>query len=122
MDLITCTAESHVPKAKKIIRLVKERLRSIQSETPFKKYPKRLTIEIVKRVTVLSNSFRRKLGVHPVLSPRKILFGKIFKSPLCKIGELMMAYDVKTSDRILHPRAFYALYTGPNDNSTSHSV
>ena len=48
--------------------------------------------------------------------------GSIFKTPLCKIGELVMAYDVKTSNKTTHPRAFYALYIGPNDNSTGHSV
>ena len=33
-----------------------------------------------------------------------------------------MAYDVKASNKILHPRTFYVFYIGPNDSSTSHSV
>ena len=37
MDLITCAAYSHVPRAKNAIRFIKERLGSMQSETPFKK-------------------------------------------------------------------------------------
>ena len=74
---------------------MKERLRSIQFKTLFKKYPKRLTIEMTKRATVLINSFRRKLGVHAVISLRQIIFGKKFKTPLCKMGELALAYDVK---------------------------
>ena len=109
-----------MPSAKNAIRFVKERLRAIQCETPFRKYPKRLTIEMVKRVTVLINSFRRKSGVHPVMSPRQILFGKKSKTPLCKIGELVMAYDVTASNKTTNPGAFYALYIGPNYSGTRH--
>ena len=53
----------------------------------------------MKRVVVLINSFRRKSGVHPVMSPRQILFGKKFKTPLCQIGELVTTYDVTASNK-----------------------
>ena len=85
IDLRTCAADSHVPRAEISIICVKERLRSIQCETQFTKYPKRLTIEMTRRATVLINSFRRKSGVHSVMSPRQIIFGKKFKTPLCKM-------------------------------------
>ena len=89
VDLVTCAPELHVPRAENAIQFFKERVRSIQSETPFKRYPKRFTIELMKRAVVLINSFRRKSGVYPVMSPRQILFGKKFKTLLCKIGKLM---------------------------------
>ena len=60
IDLVTCPADLHVPRAENSIQFVKERLRSIQSKTPFDRYPKRFTIEMLKRVVVLINSFRRK--------------------------------------------------------------
>ena len=122
LHLTTCVADSHVPRAKNAIILVKERLRSIQCETSSTKFPRRLTIEMLKRVTVLINSFRRKSGVHPVMSPRQILFGKKFKTLLCKIGELVMAYNVTSSNRTTEPRAFFALYTGPNYSGTGHTL
>ena len=75
-----------------------------------------------KRVVVLINLFRRKSGVHPVMSPRQILFGKKFKTPLCKIGKLVMAYDVTANNKTTRPRAFYALYIVPNDSGTGHQV
>ena len=56
------------------------------------------------------------------MSPRQILFGKKFKTPLCKIGELVMAYDVTANNKTTIPRAFYALYIGPNNSSTGHQV
>ena len=74
IDLVTCAADLHVSRAKNTIRLVKERLKSIQSETPFTKYPKRLTIDMTKCTIVLINSSRRKSGVHFVISPRQIIF------------------------------------------------
>ena len=91
INLDTCAADSHVPRAESAIRFVKERLRSIQCETPFSRYPKRLTIEMTRRVTILINSFRRKSGVHAVTSSRQLLFGKKFKTLLCKMGELVLA-------------------------------
>ena len=122
LDLITCAADSHVPHAKNAIRFVKERLRSIQCETPFTKFPRRLTVEMLKRITVLINLFRSKSGVYPVMSRRQILFGKKFKTLLCKIGELVMAYDVTSSHKIPDARAFFALYIGRNDSGTCHIV
>ena len=64
INLDTCVVDSHVPRAENAIRFVKERLGPIQYETPSNKYPKRVTIEMTKRVTILVNSFRRKSGVH----------------------------------------------------------
>ena len=56
------------------------------------------------------------------MSPRQILFGKKFKTPLCKIGELVMAYDVTADNTTTTPRAFYALNIGPNDSGTGYQV
>ena len=56
------------------------------------------------------------------MSPRKILFGKKFKSQLCKIGELVIAYDVTANNKTTIPRVYYALYIGPNDSGTGHQV
>ena len=110
VDLTTCAADSHMPRAKNAIRFVKERIRCIQCETSFTKFTKRLTIEMVKQVTILINSFRRKSGVYPVMSPRQLLLGKRFKTPLCKIGELVMAYDVTSNNMTARQRAFFALH------------
>ena len=122
IDLIPYAADSHVPRAENATRFVKERLRSIQSETPFTQYLRRLTIKMIKRVTVLIDSFRRKSGVHFVLLPREIIFGKTFKTLLCKMGELVFAYDVQANNKLSRPRAFFTLCIRPNDEGTRHSV
>ena len=38
------------------------------------------------------------------------------------MGELVLAYDVKSNNKTSKPRALYALYIGPNDGGTGHSV
>ena len=38
------------------------------------------------------------------------------------MGELVLAYDVQSNNKMSKPRAFYALYIGPNDGGTGHSV
>ena len=38
------------------------------------------------------------------------------------MGELVLAYDVKSDNKTSKPRAFHALYIGPNDAGTGHSV
>ena len=111
-----------MPRAENTIRFVKERVRGVQSETSFDRYPKRFTIELLKRVVVLINSLRRKSGVHPVMSLRQTLFSKKFKTPLCKIGELVMSYDVTANNKTTIPRVFYALYIGSNNSGTGHQV
>ena len=77
---------------------------------------------MTKCATVLINSFRRKPGVHSVISPRQIISGKKFKIPLCKMGELVLASDVLANNKISQPRAFYVLYIEPNDRETGHLV
>ena len=92
----------HVPRAKNAIRFVKERIRCIQCEAPFTKFTKRFTIEMVKSITVFINSSRRKSGVHPVMSPKKLMFRKESKTPICKIGKSVMAYDVISNNMTAH--------------------
>ena len=72
----------------------------------FTRYPKKLTIEMVKWVTVLINSFNRQSGEHSVMPPRQILIKTKFKNPLCKIGELVMVYNVTAENKSARPRAF----------------
>ena len=56
INLTTCAADSHVRRAENPIRFIKERLSSIPCEHNLKQYPKRITIEMTKRATVLINS------------------------------------------------------------------
>ena len=77
---------------------------------------------MTKRASVLINLFRRKPVIHSLMSPRQIIFENKFKTPLCKMGELVLAYDVLSNNRTSKPRVFYALYIGQNYGGKGHSV
>ena len=47
---------------------------------------------------------------------------KKVKTPLCKIGKLVIAYNVTSNNMIAHSRVFFALYTRLNDSGTGHTV
>ena len=98
ITLTTCDTDSHVPRAENAIKFVKERVRCIQSETGYTKFPRRLTIEMITRTVCLINSFARKTLAHKTMSPRRIMYGRGFKPPLCKFGELVMAYESRSSN------------------------
>ena len=78
VSLTTCDADRHVEVVKRMIRFVKERIRTINLAMPYKTIPKRFTIEMVHCVVVLMNSLPRKGSLHSVLSPREIVTGKKF--------------------------------------------
>ena len=56
------------------------------------------------------------------MSPRQIMYRRKFIPPLCKIGELVLAYDTYGTNDTGQPRAFYGLYIASNENGTGHRV
>ena len=60
ITLQTCDRDGHVPRIKRVTEFIKEWTRCFQTEMPFKKLPRRLTIDMVRRVVILINSFPRK--------------------------------------------------------------
>ena len=122
VQLTVCGADGHVPLAENAIKFIKERVRCMQCNMPFKRLPRAITIEMASRATTLINSFNRKGNVHPVLSPREIVTGRRFITPICHFGDLVMAYNTKASNDTGTQRAVYSLYIRPNDAGTAHYV
>ena len=75
VQLTVCGADGHVPQAENAIKFIKERVRCIHCNMPFKRLPHAITIEMASRATTLINSFNCKGNVHPVLSAREIVTG-----------------------------------------------
>jgi hypothetical protein len=76
--LSTCDADRHIETVERQIRFLKERIRAVWLMMPYKRIPKRFTIEMVRKVTMLINSLPKSNGIHSVLSPREIVTGKKF--------------------------------------------
>jgi hypothetical protein len=88
---------------------------------PYKKIPKRFTIEMVHRVTMLINSLPKQKGIHSILSPRGIITGKKFRCPSIKIGQYVQGHTGGSNDTE-QKRSIDSLYIGRADNGSGHVV
>ena len=68
----------HVPAIERTIHTIKEHIRAIANQLPFKAFPHRLIVKMVYNVTFWLNVFPHNNGVHEVISPCTILMGLIF--------------------------------------------
>ena len=121
ISLETCDTNAHVPTIERTNRFLKERIWCIRSQILFACIPKRLTIELVYRATILINLIPRKGGVYDAMSARELVLGKKLQIPKCQVGEFLIGHQYSTNNTE-KPRGFDALYLGPNDNRTGHSV
>jgi len=64
-----------MPAIERAIRTIKERIRAIVNQLPFKAYPHRLIVEMVNNVVFWLNVFPHTDGVHEAMSPRTIITG-----------------------------------------------
>jgi hypothetical protein len=119
--LSTCDADRHVESVERQIRFLKERIRAVRLMMPYKKLPKRFTIEMVHKVTMLINSLPKMNGIHSVMSPREIVTGKKFRCPTIKIGQYVQGHTGGTNSTDKE-RSIDALYIGRADNGSGHQV
>ena len=121
ITLSTCDADRHVETVERQIRFLKERIRAVRLMMPYKKIPRRFTIEMVYRVTILINSLPKQNGIHSVLSPREIVTGKKFRCPNIKVGQYVQGHTGGTNSTD-QERSIDSLYIGRADNGSGHVV
>jgi hypothetical protein len=121
ITLTTCDADRHVETIERQIRFLKERIRAVRVMMPYKKIPKRFTIEMVNRITILINSLPKQNGIHSVLSPREIVTGKKFRCPSIRIGQYVQGQTGGTNSTE-EERSIDGLYIGRADNGSGHMV
>jgi hypothetical protein len=121
ITLTTCDADRHVETVERQIRFLKERIRTVRLMMPYKKIPKRFTIEMVHRITMLINSLPKQNGIHSILSPREIVTGKKFRCPSIRIGQYVQGHT-GGSNSTDQERSVDALYIGRADNGSGHIV
>jgi hypothetical protein len=121
IKLTTCDADRHVESVERQIRFLKERIRAVRLMMPYDKLPKRFTIEMVHRVTLLINSLPKQNGLHSILSPREIVTGKKFRCPSIRIGQYVQGHTGGTNSTD-QERSIDALYIGRADNGSGHEV
>jgi hypothetical protein len=121
ITLTTCDADRHVETVKRQIRFLKERIRAVRQMMPYKMIPKRFTIEMVHRVTMLINSLPKNNGIHSIMSPREIVTGKNSRCPSIKIGQYVQGHMGGTNSTN-QERSIDSLYIGRPDNGSGHTV
>jgi hypothetical protein len=73
--LDTTGHDEHVGDIERVIRVIKERVRSVRSSMPCTRVPRRIIIELVTFCVFWLNSFPPKGGVSRTYSPRTLLLG-----------------------------------------------
>ncbi|OEU06188.1 hypothetical protein FRACYDRAFT_255934, partial [Fragilariopsis cylindrus CCMP1102] len=121
ITLSTCDADRHVETVERQIRFLKERIRAVRMMMPYKRIPKRFTIEMVHKVTMLINSLPKNNGIHSIMSPREIVTGKKFRCPTIKVGQYIQGLTGGTNSTV-QERSIDALYIGRADNGSGHTV
>ena len=92
--------DEHVPEIERFIRTVKERVRGIQCTLPFKRYPARLTAELVMTQIFYWNALPKSTGVSPSLSPRAIVTGLQINYAHCQLrfGKYVQTHEETNND------------------------
>jgi hypothetical protein len=84
------SANEHMPKIERRIRVVKERCWATRHSLPFERIPKITTVHIVLNVVKILNFFPTKGGVSETLSPKTIMSGETLdykKHLILQIGQ-----------------------------------
>ena len=68
--------DAHVGEVERSIRTIKERVRADIHDMPFKRLPKLIIVELVRRAVQVLNQFPALDGVSDTLSPLNIMTGK----------------------------------------------
>ena len=72
----TTATREHVPKVERMIRAVKQRIRSVTSDFPFSPIPKMVLIHSVYDVIMMLNAFPRDQGVTGGFLPKELVTGR----------------------------------------------
>jgi hypothetical protein len=113
------SANEHVPKIKRRIRVVKERCRATRHSLPYERIPRLMTIHIVLNVVKLLNFFPTKGGVSDTLSPKNIMSGETldFKKHLSlQIVQYCQVHEEDTPRYSQVARTKGAISLGPSGN------
>jgi hypothetical protein len=117
--LNTTAANKHVPKIKRQIRMIKERVRATIHTLPFKVIPLTMLIELIYSSTLWINALPPKGGVSFTLSPRNIMTGIQFeyqKHCRLQISSYVQAHQEPSPTNTQAAQTVGAICLGPTGN------
>ena len=113
------SANKHIPKIERKIRVVKERCQSTRHGLSFQQIPMILTIHVVFQIVKLLNFFPTKGGIYDTLSPKTIMSVEIidYKKHLSlQIGQYCQMHKEDDLCSSQNPRTKGAISLGPSAN------
>jgi hypothetical protein len=117
--LNTTSANEHVPKIERQIRVIKERVRATRHTLPFKVIPLLMLIDLIYSSTLWINAFPPKGDVSSSLSPRNIMTGIPFdynKHCQLQFGSYVQVHEEPSPSSSMAARTVGAICLGPTGN------
>jgi Reverse transcriptase (RNA-dependent DNA polymerase) len=119
VQLNLTSANEHVPRIERQIRVIKERVRATRHTLPFKVIPLLMLVDLVYTTTLWINAFPPKGGVSTNLSPRSIMTGIQFdfkKHCQLQFGSYVQAHEEPSPTNTQAARTVGAICLGPTGN------
>ena len=120
ITLLSAPSQSHIPRAEKNIRMIKERVRSLFHTLPFRTIPKTILKYLMIQITAMLNYFPARYGISKYISPRMIIHKRVLNYDMhCKhyTGEYVLAHDDQQIKNNMKTRAIDCIYLRPSINS-----
>jgi len=116
--LNTCGADEHVPEVERMIRTIKERVRSVYATLPFRHLPRLMIKRLVANAVLWWNALPTPNGISTVYSPRYLLVGNDLtydKHVRLEFGSYVQTHEEHSND--LRHRTLGAICLGPTGNA-----
>jgi hypothetical protein len=113
-----CSADDHIPEAKRAIRSIKETICATIHGMPYKRLPRVMVKVLIAFVTRAINSFPHSDGISTSLSPNTIVTGQPMIDYLTlklEFGSYVQVYDGTSNDT--KSRTLGAIALNPTGNS-----
>lgn len=116
--LNTCGADEHVPEIERMIRTIKERVRSVYVTLPFRHLPRLMIKRLVANAVLWWNALPAPQGISTAHSPRYLLVGNELtydKHVRLEFGSYVQTHEEHSND--LRHRTLGAICMGPTGNA-----
>jgi hypothetical protein len=111
--------DAHVPEVERSIRTIKERVRAEICDMPFKRLPKLMIIELVRRAVKCLNQFPAVDGVSDTISPFTMITGRPnpdYNQMTLDFGTYVQVYEDNKPTNSTMPRSTGAIALNPTGN------
>ncbi|KAG7352856.1 reverse transcriptase RNA-dependent DNA polymerase [Nitzschia inconspicua] len=113
-----CSADEHVPEVERMIRTIKDRIRSVYVTLPYRHLPRLMVKRLVANAVLWWNALPAPDSVSDVHSPRYLLVGRELtydKHVRLEFGSYVQTHEDHTND--MRQRTLGAICLGPTGNS-----